>query len=165
MSPVHRSNSTMNTSTAAIASISGGGGGDHMPHHSDGEDELGEGTAVQRSYSMPPAMFTEESFRLSRDRERSGICIQHNQGSRHRRRPLESQSEDELTTSSGGAAGGGEEEEEEEEGEDGTGNPTRRRRNAFRGGTRVARRATCAADGNISAAANTVRQNAIERAG
>lgn len=187
MSPVHRSSSNVDTSNAALAS-----GSVYPPtqdHYSEGEEDELDDVGIYRSFSMPPAMFdgggggegrevsVEGSLsdrRPSRDRGRSGICIQRNQGSRRHRKIQESRSEEELTTSGGGREGGEgdqerEEKEEEEEEEVGgrkegelTGSYPRGRRNAFHG-TRVVRRATCAADGSYgttvaaAAAAASVR--------
>ena len=185
MSPVHRSSSNMDTSNAALAS-------GPAPHYSEGEEGLDEDTNIQRSYSMPPAMFDGRTHhsddggcnaddddgvggasggasRPSRDRERSGICIQRTQGSRRRNRQiLESQSEDELTTTVGKVDTvvlGEEEDEEDEEsgrggrqGTDVAASYPRGRRNAFRG-TRVTRSATCAADGSYGASAAAARRH------
>lgn len=155
MSPVHRSSSNVDTSGTIMALPS-----DHT-HHSEGEDDL-EDPGIPRSYSMPPVMFDAENLRPSRDRERSGICIQRNQASRNHRKVLESRSEDELTTSGG----------RNEEGEEGaTGQREhldsypRGRRNAFRGGARVARRTTCAADGNFGPTVAAAKRNISERTG
>lgn len=151
MSPVHRSSSNVDAaSNAAIAASVLAEG-----QFSEGEEDLDD-TGIQRSASMPPAMFDGEPNRSSRDRGRSGICIQRNQGSRHRHRIIqESQSEDELTTNGGGTKEGDSQEleggkTEEEEEEVATDSYPRGRRNAFRG-ARVVRRATCAADGSYSA--------------
>lgn len=151
MSPVHRSSSNVDAaSNAAIASMLA------QQHFNKGEEDLEE-TGIQRSSSMPPAMFDGEAssrHSSSRDRGRSGICIQRNRGSRHRHRIIqESWSEDELTTS-----GGGPQEVEEPKTEEVTDSYPRGRRNAFRG-ARVVRRATCAADGSYS----TSRSTAAER--
>ena len=177
MSPVHRSSSNVDTSNAALAS-------GPAPHYSEGEEGLDEDAGIQRSYSMPPAMFDghthpSEAGGRSKDQEERGeggaadngsrrstrerICIQHNQGSRRRNRQiLESQSEDELTTTVGKEEGGVA--EEERRGGRGTGDVTesypRGRRNAFRGGARVARSATCAADGSYSSSAAAARRHA-----
>ncbi len=182
MSPVHRSSSNVDTSNAAI-------GPGPVPHYSEGEEGLDEDAGIQRSYSMPPAMFDGHHYhayhseegqdeegrdgaadrRPSRDRERSGICIQRTQGSRRRNcQVLESQSENELTKTIGKEGGSGEgEEEEEEEGKGGgrgvvdmTSSYPRGRRNAFRSGARVARSATCAADGSYGTSAAAARRNA-----
>ena len=184
MSPVHRSSSNVDTSNAALASGS-------AFHYSEGEEGLDADTNIQRSYSMPPAMFDGRTHhfdnvgchaddddgmggasggarRPSRDRERSGICIQRTQGSRRRNR--QSQSEDELTTTVGkDGPVVMDEEEEEEKGEERGGmrgttmadSYPRGRRNAFRGGVRVARSATCAADGSYVASAAAARRHMI----
>lgn len=94
MSPVHRSSSTVDaTSNAAIATVLA-----QQQHFSEGEEELEE-AGIQRSASMPPAMFDAEAWHhhtSSRDRGRSGICLQQNRGSRHRHHMIqESRSEDE----------------------------------------------------------------------
>lgn len=154
MSPVHRSSSNVDAaSNAAIAASVLA-----QERFSEGEEDL-EDAWIQRSASMPPAMFDGESSRSSRDRGRSGICIQRNRGSRHRHRIIqESRSEDELTTSGGGKEGGSQESEEAKVEEVATDSYPRGRRNAFRG-ARVVRRATCAADGSYS----TGRSSAAER--
>lgn len=169
MSPVHRSSSTVDTmSNAAIAAALAA-----QQHFSEGEEDL-EDAGIQRSSSMPPAMFHVEVGRQSRDRSRSdrgraGICIQRNhqqQGVNQRHRIIqESQSEDELMASGGVVEGEpqerGEEEVEVEEPkvvEELTESYPRGRRNAFRG-ARVVRRATCAADGSY----NTARSTTAER--
>lgn len=149
MSPVHRSSSNVDAaSTVAIAaSIMA------QERFSEGDEDTG----IQRSASMPPAMFDDESNRATRNRERSGICIQRNRGSRHRHRVvLESRSEDELTTGGGGKDGGSQEwEGPKEEDDTATESYPRGRRNAFRGGARVVRRATCAADGSYNTSRST----------
>ena len=149
----------------------------HYRRHDGGRPlkELG----IQRSYSMPPAMFEAEELlsvmfeaeggisQSSRNRERSGICIQRNQASSRqlRQHMLESRSEDQLTTSGGREGdmeeGGRDVCEEGEEGKEGMseGYP-RGRRNAFRG-TRVTRRATCAADGHMIVAAGATGRNSV----
>ena len=155
MSPVHQSNSTVDTSGIALATTtSPDDDGAQQICLRDGQGPP-EDLGIQRSLSMPPAMFAAEGTiaQSSRNRERSGYCIQRNQTSgRQLRHPmLESQSEEELTTRSveqesvehgGGSGGGG-------EGERMTGSYPRGRRNAFRV-TRLTRRATCAADGSMS---------------
>lgn len=163
MSPVHRSSSNVDTSNVAIASVSSH---THQHHHNYSEGEELEDPGIQRSYSMPPAMFDgEERGGGRRGSRRSGICIQHNQESRHRRKVQESRSEDELTTS--GGREGDEEEEEGEEGEEGekgqmTESYPRGRRNAIRG-ARLTRRATCAADGMYASEVAAAHKNAAER--
>lgn len=144
----------------------------HYSHQDYRPKELG----IQRSFSMPPALFETEgavppatfeaaggTTQSSRNRERSGMCIQRNQTSSRqlRHRMLESKSDDELTTSGAGAVEEGEGEVGKEGG--GTGETSdsypRGRRNAFRG-TRLTRRATCAADGSMMVAAGvTVRSS------
>lgn len=139
----------------------------HIHHHSDGEGGP-EDPCIHRSYSMPPAMFEAEGAmpQLLRNRERAGICIQRSTISRLRM--LESQSEDELTTS--GERGGDIEDERGEVGGGGGGGEVsdcypRGRRNAFRGGARVTRRATCAADGSVIVAARRSAAAAHDRPG
>ena len=77
MSPVHRSSSNVDTSGAtALALTSSDASHTHKTYHfSEGEEEL-EDTGIQRSFSMPPAMFDNEEYRPARNRERSGLCIQ-----------------------------------------------------------------------------------------
>ena len=152
MSPVHRSSSNVDAASniAIAASVMAQEG------FSEGDEDLDD-TGIQRSASMPPAMFDDDdSNRATRNRERSGICIQR-RGSRHRQRiVLESRSEDELTTSGGGGKDGDSQEWDGSKGEDvGTESYPRGRRNAFRGGLRVVRRATCAADGSYNTSRNT----------
>lgn len=177
MSPVHRSNSNMDTSGSLLAAgaLAAEQNSTHQLHYHRSyncrpEDTGGlDSQSMQRSNSMPPSMFeVDGAVFLASER---GTAPGHGQGSYRghlRQRMLESQSEDELTTS-GGREGdvedSGEALEEGSGAEEGRvrildGSYPRGRRNAFRGGTRLVRRATCAADGSIASAATVARHNA-----
>ena len=168
MSPVHRSSSNIDSNATAIMAAL------DCPHDYMGVAGVGlQDTGIKRAYSMPPFMVDVEGQTPS---SRARVCIQRGRGSRghgtghQKHRMMESWSEDELTTRERDEEEEeeeGEEEGEEEEGEgDGTGRYPRGRRNAFRStNARVARRATCAADGSYApraAAAVVKATNASE---
>ena len=79
MSPVHRSSSNIDTTALALFTEEGGEKAGSSTHIQDLEHDNDE--AIPRSTSMPPSMFNEEEL-PHRDRTRSGICIQRNQGAR-----------------------------------------------------------------------------------
>jgi hypothetical protein len=154
MSPVHRSSSTVDAaSNAAItASVLA------QPEcFSEGDEDL-DNTGIHRSASMPPTMFDGEAHSRS-SRDRAGICIQGNRGSRHRHRIIqESRSEDELTASGGAREAEDVSEKLRTDETENEGYP-RGRRNAFRGRVSVSRRATCAADGAYANARKAATQD------
>lgn len=80
MSPVHRSSSNIDTTALAMFTEEGEGqktGSSTYIQELDTDSEI-----LPRSTSMPPSMFSEEELPLPRDRNRSGVCIQRNQGAR-----------------------------------------------------------------------------------
>ena len=182
MSPVHRSNSNMDASGSALAV--GVPGDEENPalrrrYHQSynppfGRMDKGDSQNMQRSYSMPPSMFEVEKV-LSLVTRNEAAGGEGADSGKVRRRMLESQSEDELTTS-GGREGDVETSEDGLEDKNGAGNARgareersggdngrpRARRNAFRGNAMLLRRATCAADGAIAAAAGAARQNVTD---
>ncbi len=180
MSPVHRSNSNMDASGSALAVEASIEEEDtrflRLRDHHSYNTHMGnsgglESQSIQRSYSMPPAMF-EVDGAVFLPSERGEARTGQNHSSRRRnlrQRMLESQSEDELTTS-GGREGDVESDDartddgqRQAEGAEGgasvDGTRPRGRRNAFRGNAMLIRRATCAADGSIAEAAGTARHN------
>jgi len=187
MSPVHRSNSNMDASGSGLAL---GASGDEensalrRRYHQSYDppfDRMGpvDSQNMQRSFSMPPSMFEIKKASSLEGITKTTGGEEASSGKVHRRRMLESQSEDELTTSEG-REGDVELSEDGLEIKNGAGNAKsagggrsdggvalvpsdtsrpRARRNAFRGNPVRTRRATCAADGIIAAAAGSARQN------